>query len=212
MPLKQLFPTLYQTLSRDVRSRRRQLKPAQEALAAFDIHAPERGRRILALDPWTKAIAVALFKGEYLLDCGVRYLDGPLPDRLQQNGGDFIEDVFRSYLPQVLILPDLTRYPGRRRSLLVREFCRRLKAYARGRHCRVIEIDAGKVSRRLVGKPRASRQAIAVAVAQRCPKLQQLAPPPRKAWQSQDLRLSAFYAVALTIASQHRATGQAKVK
>jgi len=206
VPLEKLFPTLYQTLRREVRRRRRSLKPARDHLAAIDTPASGRGRRILALDPWTKAIGLAVFKGEHMLDCGVRYLDGPLPDRLLQNGFDVIKEVFRLYRPQLLILPDLTRYPGRRRSQYVRAFCQRLKVHARNHHCRVIEIDATRIGLKFLANPRASRQAIAMAVARQYPELERLAPRPRKAWQSQDLRLSAFYAVALALALRHRTT------
>src|SRR5204863_978811 len=124
---------------------------------------------------------------------------------------NIIKEVFRIHRPQVLILPDLTRYPGRRRSRYVREFCRRLKANARNHACRVIETDARRIGLKFVANPRASRQAIAMAVVRQCPELERLAPPPRKAWQSKDLRLRAISAVALALASHHRTTGRAKL-
>ena len=205
VPVERLFAPLCQTLRREVQRRRRRLKssPPDSISLLQSISINNRQRRVLALDPWTKAIGIGLLSGGQLFHCGVRYLQGPLPDRLLHGGVEFVAELLRQYRPHLLVLPSLTDHPGRQRSHHVRGFCHRLNGLAQKAHCKVVEYEAVRINLSLIGDRRASRQMLARAVAEQFPELRRPLPPPRKPWQSQDLRLSAYYAVSLGLTA-HR--------
>lgn len=155
-----------------------------------------RTKPILALDPWTRGMGTAIMVGEQLLRCHVRYLKGSLSERLQVRGKAFVEDLIRTFKPKVLVLPK-TDYPQSRRSPHVRLFCDTIKNLALRTNLKVVEYQREETQRRLDVSGRFNRHRIAVAVAKRFPELASKLPPPRKFYKPQDVRVSAFYAVAL---------------
>jgi len=158
-------------------------------------------RRTLALDPWTGAIGFAMLEDGRLIRCGVRYLAGmPLAERLRLKGLSFVRELIEFYRPDTVVL-SITDYPGSKRSEHVRSFCRLLKKLIHAEGLEFAEYDPYQVKSFLVPGYRLNKHGIALSVARRFPELAAYVPPPRKAWQPQDLRMSAFHAVALALAS-----------
>ena len=165
---------------------------------------------ILAIDPWTKAIGVAVLSGEELWHCGVRHLrTTPLPDRLLVKGRTMVEELIRIYRPRMLVLPKMD-YSRSKRSPHVQAFCRAVKEFAARTKLKVAEYPRNEVQQTMKVEGKFNRHHIAVAIAKRFPELASKLPPPRKFYKPQDLRVSAFYAVALalTVARRGKALSQ----
>ncbi len=68
----------------------------------------------------------------------------------------------------------------------------------------MVERTRTEVNTILDAEEGASRHRLAEFVADHFPLLQPRLPPPRKPWQPQDLRMSAFYAVALGLTANRK--------
>jgi len=144
-------------------------------------------------------------EGEQLLRCRVRYLKGRFPERLQVKGRAFVEEMIRTFKPKILVLPK-TDYPQSKRSRHVQVFCKTIKELGLRTKLRVVEYRREEIQRSLGIPGRFNRHRVAVAVAKQFPELASKLPPPRKFYKPQDLRISAFYAAALTRAAIQRST------
>src|SRR5206468_3154057 len=91
---------------------------------------------------------------------------------------------------------------GSDRSPHVRVFLHAVKRLAGRRRIRMIERSRTQVAQSLGTANGVNRYRLAARVADQFPILQAKLPPPRKPWQPQDLRLSAFYAVALALTAK----------
>lgn len=180
---------------------RRRLAPIFEELVYQVLTTRARQtRRTLALDPWTGTIGFAVLEDTKLLRCGVRYLGGmPLAERLPIKGMSFVRELIEFYRPGTVVL-SITDYPGSRRSQHVRAFCRLLKKLIQAKGLRFAAYDPYQVKSFLAPGYKLNKHGIALSVARRFPQLVSHIPPPRRVWQPQDLRTSAFHAVALALA------------
>ena len=198
--LQTLFAGLYEE-ARHQLGKQVHVREASDAAPAV-AHGSGYGRkrrRILALDPWTRAIGFAVLEGEELLCSGVRWLGPvPLPDRLLVKGESFVQGLIEFYRPSAVVLSK-TDYPGSRRSKHVRAFCRVIKELALAKRLRFVESAPNEVKSSLAQGGKLNKHGIAVAVGKRFPELTDKVPSPRKPWESQDLRMSAFQAVALAL-------------
>lgn len=198
-----LFPDVTREASRELRVALKQNGHAHPMVA---IPTTPRPQRILALDPWSRGIGVAVLYGEKLVLCRVRHLRGPpLPERLLKNGITAVEDLIQIYAPGVLVLPSVSQ-SNSHRSRHVRVFVQTVTRLAARRRIRVMERSRQQIELTLGVEGSVSRHRVAEVVAYRFPVLQPKLPPPRRPWQPQDLRLSAFFAVALTLTANRKRT------
>lgn len=199
-PVRKLFRGLHEELAKQLGKK----LPQGVVLPEDTAKTRKRGRRVLGIDPWTRAIGYAVLEGDELLDCGVRRLRWmTLPRRLPVKGKQIVEDLIAFYKPHKIALTK-TDYAASRRSRHVRSFCRLLKKMAAERKLRVIEFTPNQVKARLRPGEKLNKRGICLAVADRVPELASRVPPPRKPWESQDLRTSAFQAAALAIVANGR--------
>jgi len=194
--LQRLFAGLYEEAEKQL-GKQVDVRESSDATASVQGRSRGKPQRVLALDPWTRAIGLAVLEGDELLNCGVRWLGPlPLPERLLVKGRSFVEGLIEFYRPSVLILSK-TDYRGSRRSRYVQAFCRAIKKLASAQGLRFKEYEPQQVKAHLGGK--LNKHGLCLAVAEHFPELAAKVPSPRKPWQSQDVRVSAFQAVGLTL-------------
>ena len=197
--LQRLFAGLYEEAQEQL-GRQVQVRESSDAAPAFEKRSRGTRGRILALDPWTRAIGFAVLEEDELLNCGVRWLGPiPLPERLLVKGKSFVEELIEFYRPSVLVL-SRTDYRESRRSRYVQNFCRAIKKVAEDKKLRLKEYEPREVKARLGGGGELNKHGLCLAIAERFSELAAKVPPPRKPWQSQDVRNSAFQAVGLALA------------
>jgi hypothetical protein len=201
VPVEKLFPDL-------IRRARRQLdaafkKTAQSPPRMMTLGMPS-AQRILALDPWSRGIGAAVLYGETLVLCRVRHLRGPpLPDRLLRHGIAAVKEFIKIYQPGVLLLPNLHQSHNHR-SPHALAFCQLIARVAARQRIKVVERNREQIEEVLGVQRGTTRHQLAVIAANKFPILRAKLPPPRKPWQPQDLRLSAFYAVALALTANQK--------
>jgi len=146
----------------------------------------------LSLDPTSAGFCYAVLQGtETLLDWGSTELSARTREMVLQRIGKII----RRYAPSLIVIETVERS---RRGVWAREFTASVEEF-----CRAGSIEVVKVSRRQVQEEFAAtgrtKYNIAVAVARLFPELEPRLPRKRKAWMSEDERMSIFDAVSLAL-------------
>ena len=163
-------------------------------------HAPSDRLRVLAVDPISRGVGYAILEGcGHLVEWGVSHTR-------RANNAECLKRVaalIAQYDPEVLVLEDNTD-PRCRRRPRVRDLLIQLKALATTRQLRCCRISWRAVRKRF-GDVALTKYAIAERLADRFPELAIRLPPRRKAWVSEDVRMSLFEAVALALAGAERA-------
>ena len=151
--------------------------------------------RILAIDPTTQGFAYALLGGpSCLIDWGLTVVDGRKNPLCLLR----LEKLIDRYAPDVLVLED---YNGKcsRRCLRVRKLIEASSILARRNDLRTRRFSRGRVRRFFSSTGRATKQQIAVAIAEMYSELAPRLPRVRKPWMSEDERMSIFDATALAL-------------
>lgn len=156
----------------------------------------ETQNRILAIDPIHKGLGYAVFEPpRHLVACGISRVKGD-----KQTGAVAkFEKLLTDFRPDTVVLED-TKAPGSRRRHRVRELIKKLATCASDRG-----VTVGSVSRSAViecfSSPdeRATKYSIAKWLVETFPELCLKLPKPRRAWDSEDERMSVFDALALAV-------------
>ena len=108
------------------------------------------------------------------------------------------EKLLNRYQPDILVLEEFDTKVSRRH-LRIRKLCRSLMSLASMRNVPT-RIVSRKAVAKNVGLPEdATRYAVARKIAELFPELRHLLPPPRRAWESEDSRMSLEVAATLLI-------------
>ena len=155
---------------------------------------PKVFQRVLAIHPTTKGFGFVVMEGpDRIVDWGLR--------ESKKEGLDarvaLLEGLFARYSPNAFVVE---RYdPARRRSERAREFTARSVLIAAGRKVKVRVVTRAEVRTYFESRGARTKMEIARLVAQRYPELTRLLPPPRRAWMSEDARMSIFAATAMAL-------------
>lgn len=151
--------------------------------------------RILAIDPGTREMGVAVLENRCLLYQGVEVFRKFLSDEeCLEAGRETVTRLIRDFRPNLLVVEKtfIGRNPN---TVLLNEFSRQVCATGRDHGIVVVSLAANTVKRAVAGDGRASKADVARAVAVHFPVLRTFLPPDRK-WKR--LRqLNMFDAVAL---------------
>lgn len=162
----------------------------------------KRPIRILAIDPGTREMGVAVLQGSSLLYYGVKVLrQGKLPHRVLRSGVKIVEKLIDDYEPQVLAL-EKTFYAGSKRSSILHVFCKELKAVAKERDIKFFEYPPTMVRKIVCGDGWARKRETARVVANQFPELREYLVEAK--WYSERQRerywMNLFDAVAVALA------------
>ena len=121
--------------------------------------------RILAIDPGTREIGIAVLEDTDLIYYGVKSLrNGKLRQRVLNEGKDITKRLIEDFEPDALAI-EKTTYPRSKRSKVLREFSRAVKTIARARKVKVLEY-VPREARKFIcanGKPTKSNAAKTIA-------------------------------------------------
>ncbi len=129
-----------------------------------------RGNRILAIDPGTREIGVAVLEGEELLYYGVKGVRmRKTSTEVQKEAARIIHHLITDYQPQVLAInqPLILQQSAERLALVIRE----IKRTARGENLVVYEYAPKIVRQFICGAAKATKRETARQVAVRYPEL-----------------------------------------
>lgn len=151
--------------------------------------------RVLAIDPTSRGFAYTVFEGpNSLLDWGLTEIEGR---RLGRNLRR-IEKLIERYAPAVLVLEDLRGQAARRRRRAHRVI-QAASMLARRSAASTARFSRRTMRRVLAGTQAATKQTLALAIAERFPELTPRLPRLRKPWMSEDERMSIFDAASLAL-------------
>lgn len=154
------------------------------------------GQRVLATDPTNFGCCYAVLESERgLVDWGGKRVEG------RRKNAETIAAVLalvRTYRPDVLVLEDC-RAPDSRRCARVRALIQHLEGAAKGQKLRVAFVTPQALRQACTGSPGATKQDVAIKLAERFPELARWLPPKRKLWMSEHWRMGVFDAVAMAV-------------
>lgn len=152
--------------------------------------------RILAVDPMTRGFGYVVFEHPFNLE-ELGFARIVKEKRLGTIA--YFEKLLADFEPGTVVLED-AEAPGSRRHERVRELIETLATLARERGVAVSLIArTAVVARFSSGEARATKQMIAQTLVRHFPELRFKLPKPRKAWESEDERMSLFDALALAV-------------
>lgn len=152
--------------------------------------------RVLAMDPSTRGFGFAVFEGpDRLVDWGLVHVGRDKNDASLKR----FEDLMGLYAPAGVVAEDCADAACQRRSR-ARLLIAQALDYAAFFERHVITVPWRTVRVVVGGRPKATKEEIARAVARRFPEVAHRLPPHRKPWMSEDARTSLFDAVALGVA------------
>jgi hypothetical protein len=159
--------------------------------------SPYRTTRVLAIDPFHRGIAFAVFEGpESLAGFGLKYAPGhDAPKRMLR-----LSELLAFYQPDLLIIEDY-HVRGARHRTTARRFVEQAAMFATHQGVRVETISRDNVLS-VFGR-RASKFDIGLALTSRFPELRDRLPKKRKIWEAERERTNFFDAVALAWAFLH---------
>jgi hypothetical protein len=162
----------------------------QRSLAMSDLACELNSQRILAVDIRPRSFAFVVFEGPIeILDWGARsFRRGVNTVRVPLRPK--MAALIDQYVPEAIVL----KYPRTRRA---NRILQSIRLCAKGRNCAVRVVSQKAVPEIF---PASNKHQIATAIAERFPDLLSILPPKRKAWQSEDYRMSVFDAAAIGIA------------
>ena len=162
--------------------------------------------RILAINPGTREMGVAVLEGGSLIYFGVKSLrQGKLPHRVLRQGGRIVKRLIEEYEPQVLAL-EKTFYAGSRRSSILHVSCKEIKAVAKERGIKVFEYPPIVVRKIVCQYGASTKKETAKVLANYFPELKEYLVDPK--WYSEKQRerywMNLFDAVAVGLACYRR--------
>jgi hypothetical protein len=152
--------------------------------------------RILAVSPSSCGFGFAVFEGiDTLVDWGVKSVNG---DKNAQSVAK-VQEIVAHYSPHVLVLPDF-QAKGSRHSRRIQDLGEDLITLAANRKLKTKSFSRETVRRTFFPNGEGTKFGIAEVVAKRFPdELGFRMPPKRRAWESEDSRMTMFDAVALAL-------------
>ncbi len=151
--------------------------------------------RVLAIDPTSRGFGFVVLEGPAsLIDWGTRDTGRADSNEALRR----IVDLLDQYGPDAVVLED-TKDPNSRRCRRVRELIGTIKATAAPRGIEVARISRMQIRALFSPAGATTKHRIASVVAEHFPELDPHLPPPRKAWMSEDARMSIFDAAAFAL-------------
>ena len=157
-------------------------------------------QRILAIDPGTREMGIALLENRDLIHHGVKLLTKrSSPHENLQEGRRIVLRLIKDLRPQVLAV-EKAFFANNRNAALLNVLVDEIAALGRRRGLRVVNLAPSTVKRAVAGNGRASKEEVARAVAIRFPELRVYLSQDRK-WKMKHHE-NMFDAVALAIVCQ----------
>jgi crossover junction endodeoxyribonuclease RuvC len=156
--------------------------------------------RILAIDPGTRHMGVALLEGRKLVYHGVKVIDKQKsPSETLKEGRRTILRLINDFEPQVLVV-EKTFFANNRNSSLLNVFADEIKAIGRRKGLKVMSYAPNTVKKYISGNGRASKEEVAKVIISKFPELKVYLTQDR-AWKER-YHQNMFDAVALGIMGQ----------
>ena len=152
--------------------------------------------RILAIAPLSRGLGYAVMEGaDRLVACGNKVI---LHDK-NASALAWVKKFIQFYHPDVLVLPDVNA-KDTHRAPRIKSLQRQIVALAKKHRLKARLISATQQRKRLLGDAKATKQAMAEALAKTFPvELGSRLPPKRRPWTSEDPRMDIFDAVGLAV-------------
>jgi Holliday junction resolvasome RuvABC endonuclease subunit len=148
-------------------------------------------------DPSTRGFGFAVLEGpNRLIDWGVKETK---TDKRRRALKLVVEDFIERYQPDVLVVEDY-RAKGSRRCRRVQTLIADISRLAAEKKIKVRKVSRLNVKQAFSESGASNKYEIAVAIANRFPELASRSPRFRKAWMSEDYRMSIFDSVAFAVA------------
>jgi len=161
-------------------------------------------RRILAIDPGTREMGIALLENGDLIYHGVKVLTRrSSPHENLQEGRRIVLRLIKDFRPQVLAL-EKAFFANNRNAALLNVLVDEIKAMGRRRGLRILSLAPNTVKKAIAGNGRATKAEVAKVVISRYPELRVYLTQDRK-WK-QKYHENMFDAVALAIVCQDLAS------
>ncbi len=155
--------------------------------------------RILAIDPGTHYVGVAVLDGTKLAYHGVKTLTSrKSPHDILMEGRETIRNLLSDFGPSTLVV-EKTFFANNRNSALLNVFADEIMAIGRRKRLKTVSISANTVRKIICGNGWATKQDIAKEIVSRFPELKPYASADRR-WKEQ-FYYNMFDAVALGLAS-----------
>ena len=156
-------------------------------------------RRILAIDSGTKGFGFAVMEGpERLVDWGVK---GGKENK-NSKSLELVSGLISHYQPDVVVVEDADG-PGSRPWERVREMIAGIQKLCVEKKIKVRSFSRSQVKETFSGATVPNKHQIASAICERLPELAPRLPPLRKAWMSEDYRMSIFDALSFALTFFH---------
>src|SRR3989304_8433051 len=127
--------------------------------------------KILAIDPGTREMGVALLEGGKLIHYGVKVIKSrPSPHEKLKEGRKIILRLINDFRPDVLVV-EKTFFANNRNSSLLNVFVDEIKAIGKRKGLRVVSYAPNTVKMIICGNGRASKEELAKVIVPKYPEL-----------------------------------------
>jgi len=154
---------------------------------------PYGQRSVVAIDPTPKGIAYVFFENGELLDCAQRSTTADEQEILAA-----VDEILNGCAADVLVLED-PDVKSTRRHPRMKHVLRLVTSHVRKRGIPVVQVAREEVRAAWAAQGMRTKEAIAAAIAERCPLRAPFVPPPRKYPASEDARVNLFDAASLAL-------------
>ncbi len=162
-------------------------------------------KRILAIDPGTREMGIALLEGERLLYHGVKvFAKKTSPHETLNQGRETVIRLINDFRPDILVF-EKTFFANNRNSALINVLVDEIKTIGKKRKLQVVGYAANTVKKFICGNGRATKKEVARAVIGRFPELTVYLKQDRK-WK-ESYHHNMFDAVALGMVGLKRELG-----
>src|SRR5574337_1298053 len=163
------------------------------------MNTPLQEKRILAIDPTNRGFGFVVMEGpRQLIDWGVK----AVKDNGNYRYSRKVEYLIDLYQPDVLVVENIMLKRSRRCDR-VKELIREIAVLALNKSIKVSYISRSMVKKYFALSGRKTKHQIAELIAEQLPELALRLPPCRKAWMSEDYRMSIFDSVAFALTFYH---------
>jgi crossover junction endodeoxyribonuclease RuvC len=170
---------------------------------------PKKKQRILAIDPGTVYMGIALLEGEKLVHHGVKTIPNQAsPHERLRRARQIVLSLFQDFRPQMLAL-EKTFFARNRNVSLLNVLTDEIRAIARRRRVKICGFAPSTVKKWICGNGRASKEQVARTVAARYPELAVYLTQDRK-WKAR-FHHNMFDAVALAMLAAKRQQADPRV-
>lgn len=149
--------------------------------------------RILAIDPFSRGIGYSVIEGpSRLVDWGIKSTRGGNHAAVIQK----VEKLIHLMKPTVVLLEDIKHGSCRRRARM-RKLIQQISRKVEQRGFQVISIPRARVLEPFSRFNASSKVSMARIIASQYPELEDILPPDRKPWMTEDPRINVFDAIAM---------------